>query len=174
MKYAFVRDRIHTGDLIAFRKRKGIFPMLTRWITRSPYTHTGVAVWVIGGNLPRLLVAEANAAGSSLSPLSDYIDIDFDVYRCPVNREDVHVSMWRLLGRKVHYGIFDLLRIAANRAVGWPLPKKDDNDMICSAFSAAIYRRAGWRPWSLPSIPAPDDIVSAMRAAPIYEVRSRG
>lgn len=80
MRYANVRNRIKTGDLVAFRKRAGIFPMLTRWITRSPYTHTAVAVWVIGGNLPRLLVAEANAAGSSLSPLSGYAHIDFDVY----------------------------------------------------------------------------------------------
>lgn len=171
MKYTVVRDCIQTGDLIAFRKRSGILPTLTRWITCSPYTHTAVAAWVEAGGICRLLVAESNSGGSSLSPLSCYADIDFDVFRCPVNRDIVHVSMWRLLGRKIHYGFADVARIAANRLVSWPLPRKDDGNLVCSALSAAIFFRAGWRPVNLPSIPAPDDVVAALHAKPMFEVR---
>lgn len=171
MRYADARLKIHTGDLIAFRKRQGVLPTLTRWITDSPYTHTAVAVWVEAGGIFRLLVAEANGAGSSLSPLSGYAHIDFDVYSSPVDRCRVDTATWRVLGRKVRYGFNDLLRIAANRLLGWPLPQADDGDLICSALSATIYRLAQWRPVGLPSIPAPSDVVAALNAAPLCEVR---
>jgi hypothetical protein len=42
--YAQARDLIRTGDLIVLRKRGGWLPTLTRWVTKSPYTHTGLAV----------------------------------------------------------------------------------------------------------------------------------
>lgn len=171
MRYQAARNLIQTGDLVALRKRTGFLPTLTRWITRSPYTHTAVAVWVEAGGVYRLLVAEANGGGSSLSPLSGYFDTDFDVYRCPVPRDLVHTVCWRMLGRKIHYGFFDLVRIACHRLLGFPLPRKDDGNLICSALSAAIYQRAGWRPVGLPSIPAPDDVVASLRSMPIIEVR---
>lgn len=172
MRYAVIRSRVMTGDLIAFRKRTGFLPTLTRWLSRKPYTHTAVAAWVEAGGVYRLLVSESNSGGSSLSPLSAYADIDFDVYRCPVNRDLVHTVMWRLLGKKIHYGFIDLARIAAHRLVGWPLPPADDGNLICSALSATIYLKAGWRPIGLPSIPAPDDVVDAIRAEPLIRYRA--
>lgn len=171
MHYAAIRERISTGDLIAFRKHTGFLPTLTRWITRSPHTHTAVAIWVESSGFHRLLVSESNSGGSSFSPLSAYADIDFDVFRCPVNPDRARIVMWRLLGRKIHYGFVDLLRIAAKRLIGWPLPKVDDEAQICSALSAKIYLLAGWRPAGLPSIPAPDDVVAALEDQPLYEYR---
>ena len=159
------------GDLIAIRKRVGFLPLLTRLITRSPYTHTAIAVWVESSGIKRLLLAESNAGGSSLSPLSEYANVDFDVFRCPISRDSVHRAAWRLLGVKIHYDVMDLVRIAANRLFGFSLPDRDDGDLVCSAFSAAIYHSAGWRPESLPSIPAPDDVVAALDAQPMLRVR---
>lgn len=170
--YSQARSSIMTGDLIALRDRSGFLPVLTRLITRSPYTHTAIAVWVEACGIKRLLVAESNASGSSLSPLSGYAHIDFDVFRCPVSREVVQKTAWRLLGEKIHYDVMDLARIAANRIFGIRLPLHDDKNLVCSAFSASIYHLAGWRPESLPSIPAPDDVVAALDTRPLLRVRN--
>lgn len=161
--YARLRDRIHTGDLIAIRATSGLFPLLTRVVTRSPYTHTAIAVWVTSrGGARRLLVVESNAAGASLAPLSNYADVDFDVFRSPVDRSRVERAVWGLLGTKVHYDVPDLARIAAHRLLGVPLPERDDGELICSALSATIYLTAGWQPARpLPSIPAPADVAAA-------------
>ncbi len=161
--YARLRDRVQTGDLIAVRGSVGLFPLLTRAVTRSPYTHTAIAVWITSrGGARRLLVVESNAAGASLAPLSNYVHDDFDVFRSPVDRTAVERAVWGLLGTKVHYDVPDLARIAANRLLGVPLPECDDGELICSALSATIYLTAGWLPTPpLPSIPAPADVVAA-------------
>ena len=164
MNYADAREAIRTGDLIAIRKRGGFLPTLTRWITKSPYTHTAVAVWGGFNGIERLLVVESNSAGASLAPLSNYSDTDFDVFICPVGRAEAEAAIWELLGTKIHYDVTDLVRIAEHRLIGIPLPEQDDDALICSALSAAIYQRAGWQPWGLPSVPAPDDVVAAMNS----------
>lgn len=170
--YADARDRINTGDLIAVRKRHGLLPTLTRWITHSPYTHTGIALWAGTFEEPRLLVAEEKGSGGCLTPLSQYADIEFDVFAPPretlISIEEV---IWTTLGAPIGYDFTDLLRIAANRLVGWPLPASDDALKVCSALSASLWLQAGWRPFYLPSIPAPDDVVAAIGVPPDLEVR---
>ena len=172
MKYSDVRLQICTGDLIAIRKKTGALPTLTRVIDKTPYTHTAVAIWGGFQGTDRLLVVESNAAGASLSPLSNYQDVDFDVFARPVDEALFEFATWDLLGTKIHYDIRDLVRLAANRLFSIPLPKRDDGNLICSALSATIYLHAGWNPKGLPSIPSPRDVVEALRAAPVFEVLS--
>lgn len=167
MRYAAARDRIRTGDLVALRSTHGGLPALTRWVTRSPYTHTAVAVWMG----PRLLIAEAGAAGNVLAPLSHYEGTDFDVFACPVQVSEFQSALWDVLGARIRYDVADLLRIAAHRLLGVPLPERDEEGLICSALSATIYLHAGWTPADLPSIPAPDDVVYALGTPPRLAVR---
>lgn len=174
MNYTDIRAGIRTGDLIAFRKRNGLLARLTRWVTKSPYTHTALAVWIYHyGGEHRLLVAEQKGSGAFLTPLSQYAGSDFDVFDAP--REvvlEVHNMIWKTLGRAIGYDVLDLLRIAANRLIGWPLPKRDDANLVCSALSATIWLKSGWQPrWPLPSIPAPDDVVSALGVPPVLQYR---
>lgn len=171
MKYAQARNRINPGDLVAIRKRGTVLAEATRFVCKSPYTHTAVAVWVGCGGVRRLMVAEAKASGSFLSPLSQYQGVDFDVFPCPVSHLDAERSLWRLLSAPNHYDGEDLAYIAANRLFGLPLPPADDARKICSSLSAAIYLDVGWRPAGLPSIPAPDDVVRAIGAPPKLIVR---
>lgn len=171
MRYAEARSLVCTGDLIAIRTRRKLFDLLTSAVTQSPYTHTAVAVWGGFNGVERLLVVESNAAGASLSPLSKYDADDFDVFECPVIAAASERAVWELLGEKIHYDVADLARIAANRLLGMPLPRRDDGRKVCSAHSAAIYLRAGWQPEALPSIPAPDDVVAAIGAYPKLYVR---
>lgn len=172
MQYADARDQIRTGDLIALRKRGGFLPTLTRWITKSPYTHTALAVWV-GEDNPRLLVAESKASGDFLTPLSQYAEVDFDVFTAPqqtlIAIEEV---IWLTLGQHVGYDFADLVMIGLHRMVGMPLPKSDNSLKICSALSASMWLQAGWKPWFLPSIPAPDDVVAALGVPPRLTVRA--
>lgn len=174
MNYLEARDQIRTGDLIAMRKTHGLLARLTRRITRSPYTHTAIAVWAgVGvGEAKRLLVAEQKASGAFLTPLSQYEDIDFDVYTAPPSTLlKIEWAIWQTLGVPIAYDFCDLLRIAAHRLIGWPLPAKDDVLKVCSALSATLWVQAGWEPWFLPSIPAPDDVVYALGVPPRLQVR---
>lgn len=169
VSYAEARDRIKTGDLIAVRSLGGGLPALTRMVTRSPYTHTGIALWESG----RLLLVETRGV-AALVPLSQYEDSDFDVIDCPVDRQAAYLCVYHLLGRTIRYDFMDLLRIGAHELLGVPLPEADDELMVCSALSAAIYKSAGWQPSAdFPSLPAPRDVVRAAGRVAI-EVRVRG
>lgn len=167
MRYCDARQWIGTGALIAIRSRQGIAARMTRLVTRSPYTHLGIAIWCGG----RLMSAEQKASGACLTPLSQYAGVDFDVYFTGLRRYDVEREIWKAIGAPVHYDWEDLLRIAANKLIGWPLPDRDDNELICSSLAAKIMIAAGWRPSDLPSIPAPCDVVAAIGIAPEIEVR---
>lgn len=173
MNYADVRNGIRTGDLIAVRKPHGFLPVLTRLITGSPWTHTAVALWCGAGRHRRLLVAEAKASGAFLTPLSQYAGVDFDVWPVPIEAQlSVEAAIWEILGTPIRYDVLDLLRIAANRLFGWPLPEADNALKVCSALSATIWLQAHWQPRYLPAIPAPDDIVAALAVPPMFEVRA--
>jgi len=167
MNYASARVSIGNGDLIAFRGRKGPLAPLVRLVTGSPYTHTAVAFWCEG----RLLVAETNGANAAVAPLSQHLGTDFDVFACPVKREDAVDAVWDALGVSIGYDFTDLVVVAAHRLLGTPLPPADDDKLFCSALSATIYKHGGWRPAGLPSIPAPDDVVRAVGGVSVIEVR---
>jgi hypothetical protein len=167
MKYADIRDQIRDGDLIAVRSKHSGLPALTRFFTRSPYTHTAVAIWLGGG----LWAAEMNAGGNVLVPVSRWENTDFDVFTCPVDRTDVCVAILETLRGKIDYDLVDLLRIAAHNVLRCKLPT-DTGGLVCSAYSAKIYTLCGWRPLFLSSIPAPSDLVAAMPDYPLFEVRA--
>lgn len=169
LTYAEARSQIKTGDLIAVRSTHGGFAALVRWFTKSPYTHTAVAIWVCG----RLLMVETRIL-AGIVPMSQLGDKDFDVIRCPVaDPEYVVIEAFNILGLPIGYDFVDLLRIAARLRLGWKAPQVDDDSKICSALSASIYRLAGWRPEGLPGIPAPCEVVAA--AGPVaIEVRRGG
>lgn len=105
MPYAEARLLIRSGDLIAVRKRYGLLPTLTRWITRSPYTHTAIALWGELSGVDRLLAAEAKASGAFLTPLSQYAEVDFDVYNGPhgVSLYRLEQVIWAALGTPIAY-----------------------------------------------------------------------
>jgi hypothetical protein len=171
--YAQAREHLQTGDLIALRSRKGLAAWLIRLITRSPYTHTGVAIWV--GD--RLLVVETRNGPASLVPLSQYQPHDFDVFDAPVEQKQRIFGrdiILKALGREIPYAYGDLVRIALHELLGVRLPKHAPDRLICSALSALIYQRLGWKPQGLPSIPTPRDLVNAIGRAPRMEVRRRG
>lgn len=166
MNYAEARGLINTGDLVAVRSHRGGLSAITRRVTHSPYTHTAVVIW-LGG---RLLLAEMNGGGACLVAASKYSDTDFDVFACPVHSTEVEGAIFDLLGLDIRYDFGDLVLIAEHELLGRPLPVADDNELICSALSASIYLHAGLPRGSLPSIPAPRDVVKWMGVGPALVV----
>lgn len=166
MKYADIRNSIKTGDLIGVKRTTGLFPIATRLVTNSPYTHTGIAIWA--GN--RLLLAQTNAGGCNLAPLSQEAIYDFDVFDCPVDRNKCESAIWTELGTRIAYGFLDCVRIFGYKVFGIPLPVKDGSDLICSALSATIYKLCGWKPVGLPSIPWPGAVTDQLQYAKKFEV----
>jgi hypothetical protein len=170
MKYQEARTGIWTGDLIAIKRRTGALAVGTRLVTRSPYTHTGIAVWTGPPDDRRLLLAQANAGGGNLVPLSQHAIYSFDVFNCPVRRIEVEKHIWLHLESRIEYGFDDLARIAAHLWLGVPLPDADDGGLVCSSLSARIYQAAGWQPNFLPSIPWPGAVVDAVGGKPVFEI----
>lgn len=167
MKYEQARELIQDGDLIAVKSRHGGLVALTRLVTRSPYTHTAVALWLDGG----LWVAEMGFDGNHLVPLSHHAGKGFEVFDCPIERATLRKWVTEVMREPLEYDLLDLLRIACNRILGVALAG-DGGGRVCSAFSASIYLWAGWPARGLPSIPAPDDVVRALGGAPKLTVEA--
>jgi hypothetical protein len=171
LSYANARDEIKTGDLIAVRADKGFAPWLIRLVTRSPYTHTGVAVWVAG----RLLIAETEQGPASLVPVSQYTGYDFDVFDAPAGagvEYYARTAIFTVLGTRITYAWLDLVRIWLHEWFRVPLPKPSADARICSSLSELIYQAMGWQPpKQAPSLMTPRDLVAALNAAPRLEVR---
>lgn len=173
MNYAEARCKIRDGDFVAIRSTHGGLAALTRFFTSSPFTHTGVAIWLLNPQTgdKGLYLAEMDGAKAVLTPLSQYAEKDMDVFECPVGREETCLALLALLREKIAYDYMDLLRIALWKTLRIGLPKEDRNGLVCSAMSALIYYNAGWRV-EMPSIPAPVDVVQAIKVPPFLVVRN--
>lgn len=174
LTYQHARDEIQTGDLIALRGTRGLFAWLIRIITGSPYTHTGIAIWING----RLLVVETRQGPASLVPVSHYAHDDFDVFRAPLDCKQLALGSREVIlnsiGALRAYAWGDIVRVALHELIGVPLPKPAADRLICSSLSEYIYRRLGWQPENLPSIPTPRDLVAAIGMPARLEVRRNG
>lgn len=129
---------INTGDLIVVRKGKSLLGRATQFFTRSPYTHSGIAIWIEGG----LYVAELNAGKNHLVPISQLKD--YDVYECPEGLKEVRYNILKWLQAPIEYGFLALFAIGLldwfkiKMFVHWR------KILVCSGFCVAIYESAGW------------------------------
>ena len=128
MKYNEVRERIRSGDLLAF-SRSSWTSSIIRIFTRSTYSHVGVA-WVTGG---RVFVLEAvGHGGTRIFPLS----LSGDFFLLPVRAPwTPSVEEYALENVGIQYSVIDAIR-----AYFGPLPR--GNMRECAAYVLAIYRRA--------------------------------
>lgn len=138
MNYAEARPQIETGDMIAVRDVHGILGRLTRWATRSPYTHAGIALWLAGG----LYMAELNGGRNHLVPMSQLTA--FDVYHAPQGLADIEAAIMDWLRGPIVYGYLAFIliglldRLRLNLYVHWR------RILVCSGYCVAIYETAGW------------------------------
>ena len=147
-RYEEVRLQIRNGDVIMY-KGKNILPRLIRWLTKSFYSHAGIAVWWN----ERLMVMEAVMRGVRVVPLSRNIyqhkgNVEWFSCKKEISEEDrlrmvifaqeelgKSYARWRviLFGLKVLFkrdlSITDELRM--------------ENKIFCSQYVAQIYNSIG-------------------------------
>jgi hypothetical protein len=171
MTYVMARPKIKTGDLIAVRGKSGVFAQLVRLITNSAYTHTGIAIWLKDQNGEKgLYVAEEDGVKNVYTPLSQYAEDEFDVFRMPVMAKNARIQslfqdtvheIQAAMRDRIQYSWLQILRIGVYKLVRITLPGSR-RGMVCSGFSAAIYRELGWNPVDLANPPAPSDLTAAL------------
>jgi hypothetical protein len=138
MNYADARAQIVTGDLISVRTAHGFLGWLTQVVTRSPYTHSGIARWM--GD--ELYMAELNGGRNHLIPMSQLTG--FDVSAAPEGLADIDGAIAEWLRVAIPYGslafaaigVLDWLRLTS--FVHWR------RILVCSGYCVAIYETAGW------------------------------
>lgn len=166
MDYGQARLLIEDGDCIAVRETHGILTPFTRFFTRSPVTHAGIAIWMDGG----LWMAELNGGKNHAIPVSQLSETDFDVYLPPVDdRSAIRVSTMNALRLKIGYafgaafviGLFDWLRLTVFLHARKLL--------VCSGYCVKIYEDAGWPERS--RIISPRALVAQLQIK--FEVRSK-
>lgn len=141
MNYDEARSKIEDGDMIAVCGKEGFLTPFTKFFTRSPYTHVGVAFWMGGG----LWMAEINAGANHATPLSQYAECDFDVFIKP--DECIHSikdAIDTALRVKIHYGFASLPVIGL---LNWLRIKAFIHArkiLSCAGFSVLIYELAGF------------------------------
>jgi hypothetical protein len=138
MNYDQARGRIQTGDLIGVRDVHGLLGKATVFFTGSPYTHTGVAVWL--GD--RLFMADLNSGRNHLTALSCIES--FDVLDPPagIDRKFIEQATFDWLAHPITYGYAAFILIGLKDALGVKKFIHWRKIIVCSGGSIQIYEMA--------------------------------
>lgn len=141
MNYDEARSQIKEGDMIAICGTEGFLTPLTKFFTRSRYTHVGVAHWMDGG----LWLAEINAGANHATPLSQFTVYDFDVFIKPVEcTGDMKQAINDALRVKIHYGFASLPVIGLMNWLRIKAFIHARKILSCAGFTVMIYELAGF------------------------------
>ena len=128
MKYNEIRDRIRSGDLLAFARNSWTSSVI-RIFTRSTYSHVGVA-WVTGGRV--FILESVGHGGTRIFPLS----LSGDFYLLPLRAPwTPSVEEFALENVGIRYSVLDAILAYFGR-----LPRGSMRE--CAAYALEIYRRA--------------------------------
>jgi len=148
LRYDEVRDQIRNGDVFMY-KGKAIFSSIIRWVTRSPYSHAGMAAWWN----ERLMVMEAKGNGVVASPFSRSIGhykggVEWLTCVKEISDEDrlrMVVFAQEELGKS--YGRWKAILLGIKILLERDLDRRDrlraENKLFCSEYVARIYNSIG-------------------------------
>lgn len=138
MDYAAARNLIRTGDLIAVRDVHGLLGRATTLFTHSPYTHTGVAVWL--GT--RLFMADLNSGRNGLHAVSclEKFDVCTPPPGLPCTVIEAAIFDW--LARPISYGYAAFVLIGLKCALRLKVFIHWRKIVVCSGGSVEIYEKA--------------------------------
>lgn len=141
MNYTEVRPLLGTGDIIGVKNSKSFTGKLTQFFTRSEYTHVGVVLRVNHG----VWMAELNSGRNHLIPLSQLMDMPFDVFEAPVeNRGYLKTSILRWLRYPVTYSFKAFLAVGFMTYFKVKYFVKVKDFLVCSGYVIKILQTAGW------------------------------
>jgi hypothetical protein len=148
LKYNEARLQIRNGDVIMYTGKK-ILPRLISWLTRSPYSHAGIAVWWN----ERLMVMEAVMRGVTIAPLSRNIcqhhgNVEWFTCKKEISEEErlkMVIFAQEELGK--NYARWKAVLFGLKILLNTNLSRKDqlrmENKLFCSQYVAQIYNSIG-------------------------------
>jgi hypothetical protein len=148
IRYDVVRPQIKNGDVLMF-KGKCRSSFLIKWLTKSPYSHAGIAVWWN----ERLMIMEAVMKGVRVAPLSRCIhqhkgNVEWFRLQKEIAEEDrlrMVIFAQEELGKS--YARWKAVLFGLKVLFRRDLSKKDElrmeNKLFCSHYVAQIYNSIG-------------------------------
>jgi hypothetical protein len=146
--YSEARGDIKNADVLLY-KGKGIISMLIRLITRSPYSHAGLAVqWY-----DRLMVMEAVGKGVIVTPLSKNVahyegGVEWYQYKEEITASDRQKMVsfaQQQLGKK--FARWKMVVAAFYRIFHWDIDTRDKlyrtKRLFCSYYISQVYNSIG-------------------------------
>jgi len=153
--YRSARPYIHDGDVLLFRRRRGLAGKLIATAGRSPYSHAAMAAWWRGRLMCLETLQSCGGRAVLLSNLVEEGDAEIDVFSIKTwrrvrqkDRQAAVEAMLEITGRK--YGWWALLKAAIRHLpivrLFAPVITDDEADgelPFCSQAVAWAWRRAG-------------------------------
>jgi len=144
LKYDDVLSQINNGDVFMY-KGKGIASYIIQRVTRSPYSHAGIAAWWN----ERLMVMEAKGNGVVVSPFSRSVghyhgDVEWFISTQEISESDrlkMVIFAQEELGKT--YGRWKAIVLGIRTLFQRDLDKRDrlrkQNKLFCSEYVAQTY-----------------------------------
>ena len=157
--YEEARALIRTGDIVFLGGAKSLFSWLITAVTRSVFSHCGIACWLSDedGAVPTLFILEASAGGRRLVSMSHYgLRRPMTVIASPLGWENYREDLINGTGR-VPYGYLDLIGIGLKET--FKLKTKDFDGEVCSEMVAATLNRHGY---SLDELQSPGTLYKSL------------
>jgi hypothetical protein len=143
LDYADIRNTIRDGDIVLFQGTS-IFSRLIRWVTKSTFSHSGLAVW--WGD--RLMVLEATEPEVRVMPMSiligHYPRVDLFSPVRTLDRRAVVIAAQQALGKK--YAVWTVIRYVRRilfKMRGGGDPRRPPDKFVCSQLISYAYRAGG-------------------------------
>jgi len=147
-RYDLVRPQIRNGDVLMF-KGKYRSSFLIKWLTKSSYSHAGIAVWWN----ERLMIMEAVMSGVRVAPLSRNVyqhegNVEWFSCKKEISEEDrlkMIIFAQEELGKS--YARWKAVLFGVKVLFKRDLSEKDElrmeNKLFCSQYVAQIYNSIG-------------------------------
>jgi uncharacterized protein YycO len=175
LKYHEVRREIKDGDILLYKGkglfRSGFIPTLVQWVTRSPYSHAGLAVWWND----RLMVIEAIGNGVIVNPVS----LSLERYHAKVEwfswkeeisdekRREMILYAQKQLGKgyAVFLSFWFMIKLLFVGRFSKSDRSREERYYYCSEFVANVYTHVGLdlKKDRSDRYMSPDDIASSSR-----------
>jgi len=110
MTYREIRPEINDGDVI-FVNGQGLTSRIIGFITKSKFSHVGIAFWIESAGTRRLMMVEAQGGASRrIVNMSNYEGSNIHIIAAPRPWEEYAGPVLRSLGN-VPYGWFDAIYV---------------------------------------------------------------
>lgn len=136
---------IRTGDIVFINGAKGLFSWLITTVTRSSFSHVGIACWLcdFASGSPMLFIVEAAPSGRRVVSMSHYgRRRPMTVVASPVEWTAYRSELLENTGNEP-YGYLDLIGIALKELFG--LRTKDFDGEVCSEMVADVLNANGFK-----------------------------